>query len=610
MILENPLGLISLVGIPIIIALHLLRERRKRIPVSSINLWSFLQIEVHGSRPKRIPLTLLLVCDLVIMTLIGLAISHPRIPRFIPSPEAHHLVIIMDISSSMLSTDVIPDRFTQAKTMAGGLLASVAPDDVITLLTFGKYPHWIGDTREISYSDLLSRFSEIKPGEIGHDLESALSMGAATISDLPVEFHVFTDTAFPEPDLEKFPFPIQLHKFGNPTSNQAVLDISLRKVENGMNTTQVFTQFVNFGSGNVRRLATLLVDGEVADSVEMILPARKIVSQVWENIPGEHTNFGVKLIGTDALADDDTAWIGNSPLYNPRVLLVSDSKGPLEQALRAVVGYSFGTISPQSYSVMSSADVTIFQNFLPETWPDGITMVVDPPAGSRLLQIGDQIELTAATQILKLDSILDDTDFTNVRWYKVWKVKEMPSGFETLVKGGDQAVLLKGAVGLKRVFVLLSDLNSGNLTKLPSFPIMIANLVKIARGLPIPDKIVTGEPIILPNGEMFQKLSITSPLGDTSDLSYPWSLSFDQTISPGLYQFRLTDTSGQVSEYFIGVNRGDTEESDLNLEGWTYENKLISNKSVEALDSTMDLTPWLLGLSILLMLIEARIAWR
>ena len=50
MSISNPLGLLGLITIPIIIGLHLLLERKKRVVVSSMFLWGFLEDKFEGEK--------------------------------------------------------------------------------------------------------------------------------------------------------------------------------------------------------------------------------------------------------------------------------------------------------------------------------------------------------------------------------------------------------------------------------------------------------------------------------------------------------------------------------------------------------------------------------
>ncbi|RME75698.1 MAG: VWA domain-containing protein, partial [Chloroflexi bacterium] len=59
-----PLALFGLLTIPAILLLHLLRSRRRQIPVSSFLLWRGLEQRRRGGLPRTIPLTLTLLLQL------------------------------------------------------------------------------------------------------------------------------------------------------------------------------------------------------------------------------------------------------------------------------------------------------------------------------------------------------------------------------------------------------------------------------------------------------------------------------------------------------------------------------------------------------------------
>ncbi len=62
-----PAAFWALLIIPVILILHLLRNRRKELTISSLRLWHSLQRRKQGSRPRQIPLTLLLIMQLSII---------------------------------------------------------------------------------------------------------------------------------------------------------------------------------------------------------------------------------------------------------------------------------------------------------------------------------------------------------------------------------------------------------------------------------------------------------------------------------------------------------------------------------------------------------------
>lgn len=131
-----PLGLLALLALPIIVLLHFLRERRRRVPTPSLLLWANLPQRVEGERSRRLPLTLLLLLHLLVAALLGIALGGPQIAGAL-TPDARHTAIILDTSTSMAAIDGGTSRFEQARQRARAIVASAAPGDRMTLITAG-----------------------------------------------------------------------------------------------------------------------------------------------------------------------------------------------------------------------------------------------------------------------------------------------------------------------------------------------------------------------------------------------------------------------------------------------------------------------------------------
>ncbi|MEJ2759605.1 MAG: BatA domain-containing protein, partial [Anaerolineales bacterium] len=58
-----PFGLLGLITIPVIIGLHLHLERNRRVLVSSMFLWQFLDAKFQGQKPRFVRFTWLLLLD-------------------------------------------------------------------------------------------------------------------------------------------------------------------------------------------------------------------------------------------------------------------------------------------------------------------------------------------------------------------------------------------------------------------------------------------------------------------------------------------------------------------------------------------------------------------
>ncbi|GAB4581303.1 MAG: hypothetical protein Fur0022_40500 [Anaerolineales bacterium] len=205
MTFTSPLALLGLLTLPIIVALHALRARSQRQVVSSLSLWNFLDAQISGARARRIPFTWLLLVDLLIAALLTLALAQPELALTRTIPNARHLIVILDISTSMTATDEAPTRFARAQADAADLLNTLTPLDTVTLLTFAASAQTIADTRTsnlqpMESGTLISNLQSLTPGQTGSNLPAALALAnAAKDPNLPLEIHLFTDAAYKSP---------------------------------------------------------------------------------------------------------------------------------------------------------------------------------------------------------------------------------------------------------------------------------------------------------------------------------------------------------------------------------------------------------------------------
>lgn len=625
MILTNPLGLLALLSIPGIITLHLLRERRHRQIVSNINLWSFLEKEVRGSLPRKIPITWLLILDMLIGILLAFAFTQPHILLTLSVKNAHHYVLLIDDSASMQSTDISPSRLDRAIMEATNLVNHLDKQDIATIITFGKKPTLLADTRQVDVQELINDLRNIKAIEIGHEIDAAFVLGLSTLDgDIPVEFHVFTDAAFPisRPDTvsiwNNLGFPISWHFYTGNTNNQAVMDVEVQVIDDAH--TEVFTRVINYGSQTCNRLLVLFSDDVPIESTDIEIPPESTVTQLWR-LNKQAAAYTVALSGRDLYPADDSYTTGVIPYKKARVIYVTDEPAPIDQAILAIPDVELTVYSTKDYSPHSSADLTIFRNILPSNWPEGSVLLVEPPEiidknevpfPNRLEQ---PVEISSDTslQINWDDPILNGIDFGSVRWLQVWGLSEIPAGFSKLIQLGDFPVLLRGRLGNTTIIILLADMEKGNFTKDPSFIILLANIIASTNQTFLPNQIQLDHPIPLPKPSEYQLLRISPPNLETLEFRQNWPSLWGETYTPGDYVIELQDTNGITSTHVVGVNAYDEDESDLRPRDWhqNVRNTTSDMGSQMALvEQPIDLTPYLLIAGIFFLMMESLIAWR
>jgi Ca-activated chloride channel family protein len=128
-----PWALLSLLAVPLLFAfLWWLRRKRRRaaVRVSSIAL---VRTAIQGRTRwrRRIPVALLALCLLVL----GVGVARPQATVAVPSDSAT-ILLALDVSGSMCSTDVKPNRITAAETAASEFIRSQAGGPRIGLVTF------------------------------------------------------------------------------------------------------------------------------------------------------------------------------------------------------------------------------------------------------------------------------------------------------------------------------------------------------------------------------------------------------------------------------------------------------------------------------------------
>ena len=642
-----PLGLLGLMALPVIVALHLWRERRQRYAVSSLHLWKQVPVEASHSRPTRLPITWLLLLDLMIAALLSLAWAQPQFQsNWSPTP-ARQVVIVIDVSTSMRARSGVTTRFDQAKSAAATLLSGLGPGDSATVVAFADGAHLVGDTRQVGISALAERVAYLNPGETGHDLSAALALGQAAVQpDLPAEFHILTDGAFADPGdaiVRSFAYPLRWRLAGEAQDNQAVL--ALNAVLTSGNTLEVFTRVANFGSAQAQRTIVLQVDGQDAAQADLTIPPNASVPQSWtlKVTPAfQSPTVAVRLEGQDALAEDDYAFAAISASAGSalpgsgklRVLLVAANPSPLVQAFHALPQVELTVIAPQDYALRlaqvdrSPDDLTVLRGFLPTQLPNGLVLVVDPPQGDGILSAQGKRDIPpgALLQLQANDPLLASVDLSGIRWGRAFHLTALPAGFVSVVQAGDAPLLVRGDVqdGATHVAALLADLDKGDLSRTPAFPILIGNLVNSIHADLLPPSLLSGQVVDLPPAGSYTEIQITPPQGDPLILNAGSSLEWKGTLDPGLYTFEMKDSQGKTLRAVTGVNAGESDESDLRPRPWSQalldatsgataplNEGVLTAAGRQRLDPVpLSLTPALLALALASLILEASLAWR
>jgi len=118
-----PLALLGLLAIPVVVALLVIGERRRKAQGASFGTPAL--VAASAPRPRRVRRLLPFVLALVALSALIVGVARPRATLSVPGRQAT-VILALDISRSMAATDVQPSRLAAALSAARAFL-DVAP---------------------------------------------------------------------------------------------------------------------------------------------------------------------------------------------------------------------------------------------------------------------------------------------------------------------------------------------------------------------------------------------------------------------------------------------------------------------------------------------------
>ncbi len=222
----NPSAFYLLLLLGIILFFYLLKGRPRKVTVSSTLFWRRIRQTLPAQRIRwRLPPELLLFLQIALLTLLIMALAQFILPR---KEKKEFMVIVMDTTASMQTTDLIPNRLAVAKKKAQEFIKELPENTQLALVQAGKRPQVIANfSDERSY--LLERLKALTPADVRGN-EAVVLQLANSILPTPAQGRVifFTDGAF-ELDLDSLPQSVEFVTFNSKNSrNLAITSFELR----------------------------------------------------------------------------------------------------------------------------------------------------------------------------------------------------------------------------------------------------------------------------------------------------------------------------------------------------------------------------------------------
>ena len=555
-----------------IVALYILKLRRRREPVSTLLFWEQIFKEQQTtSLFQKLKHLLSLLLQLLFLALLVLALARPQFAFM--NKSARQIILVLDHSASMNAVDDTVSRLESAKQQALRMVDNLRFIDEMMVISCHTQPviHSPFTNHQKSLRDAIA---SIAPTDVKTDLQPALAVAHSVARTKPnpeiiilSDFHQIPDLILTQrdspnaqlSDVKVRLLSVDLGEDGNVGITQFRVRKSLVNAFDYQTLLTVINASVEEKSFNVE----LYLNDALLDVRPYILAPGESKSELFTNFTMEGGRLKAVLDVEDTLSTDNVAYAALPRREQIPVLLVTPNNPFLENALAVDEKLDLTIVTPDQYDPHTVGyDVIIFDRYNPPTLGDGNYMFIYPPKEGAVWQIGESLETPIVTEWERDHPILRHVHLDNVQIAEAYRV-EVPTTTEVLVHSfEDPLVIVEESQNRKIVFIAIDTLQS-DLPLRIAFPLIVANTIQWFQGKSDIDEyhLQTGEVLKKRIDETLaiQSVTIVGPTGESWAVPVEkGELFFDEASVAGFYELKMSE-----GEEVWAVNLTDTAESQI-----------------------------------------------
>lgn len=501
---------LALLAIPLIL-FYFLKLRRPRIVVASLALWRQVMEDQRVNSPfQKFKRNLLLLLQLLLLFLLILAAMQPYMGA--SNRNAVKLPILIDTSASMASLDGSNgvSRLDLAKDRLHEMIDGMLPDDQFSIIAFSD-----SAVRLTPFTDnqrvLREAVDGLKISDVPSRIEDGLRMVEAMGRNDPVARAVMiTDGNIPAQVDFNLSFELDYERIRpSPISNIGITAFNGQRRDD--RSWQVFLSVESSGPEAISAQLHLIRDGERIVEERILLNPGGGDRLAFTIAAEEATRLKAELIpiDSDAVVSDNQAWL-DLPAQRPLRVYISPGLRTVRRAMSAIDGVELHPIADQSGTASSEYDLVItnLQEDLTKLKSPTWMSVGIIPAVLRDLLGTEQgaisvVDWREEARLLEYVTILDVLTLRRPKIATGIGLRDFEAvGFTPLIETRTGPLLLETHREGRHGFVWLLDFDQTTLPYRVGFPVMLQNLVRLARedsGLGEVDGIATG---VLPPRQM------------------------------------------------------------------------------------------------------------
>ncbi len=546
-----PLGLLGLIGVPIVILIYILKNKFNEQTVPSTYLW-ILSEKFFKRRNPLSGLTgiISLILQILMVILVSLAIARPV---FTLPESASEYCFILDCSGSMNMKAGDETRFDKAKGEISKLIRSSSDGSSYTLISADASSGAVYE-RLTDKKLALEMLSNTSSSDGMIEEGDALAIAQKYFDENPsLVTYLFTDKDYEEHNA------IEIVN----VSLQNDINYSVNDVESTlMGGTLTVNATVTSYSGDAELLVEFYLDGGALpkETKEVAVKEGEPFDIEFVCAAENYSSFKLRIANSDALPIDNEFISYNQKSESAYdILIVSETPFFLRAALDVLSDSKVDVVSPEKYAGESGYGLYIFHSYTPEVLPDAAVWLInssesvaDSGFGSRgIVELSEPAEIvksssTASAARKMLEGILGNNIFIS----EYIKYSGMYTKFTTLFSYDSSPLIMAGVNALgNREVVIGFDLHKADFSLSTDFVPLLGNLLAYS----CPDVLdrtgyVAGEDVNINITANVTNVKGISPDGEEIYVDTSTDIGILHLDRVGTYTVRVT-TPDAVSEY-------------------------------------------------------------
>jgi len=475
MIFATPLGLLALLAIPGIVAIHLFRRRFPVRPVAGLFLWNILRKSPEGGgKITRLPITTSLLLECLAALALALILAGARIS---PAGISQHLVVLLDDSASMAASNAngesTRDRAVRRVLTEIERLPSGAR---VTLIQSGERPSILAGPAALAL-EARTALAAWRPEAQHHSMALGIRL-ARELAGQTGKVMVVSDSASAARGESQFENGLWV------SVGQAVANVGITAAQRtaAIDDTRGAVSLTVSSNSTERARRRLTISAGEKEVLARDLDVPPGTSSLTVPLPTGLQSVRVGL-ATDALQRDDAVMLAEP---HPQMVAVEnhlpDGRG--RTALIKALSVLSGVRAAESGHLAFIDAAELDRPHPTDVWRAGFGR---PPAA--WVAPGDPKDLIGPFVLEKRHPLLLGMTLDGVVWSGA--VPLVADAVRPVVSSGDQMLigLPAGPTRTGTAMLFNLDLARTNLIRSPDWPILISNLVEMRRqSLPGPER--------------------------------------------------------------------------------------------------------------------------